>query len=310
MFFESYEAMAAYGTWFSGILTAIAVFSSVFITSRTVRKKIRITLNELESGFIIKIHNEGNDPILVHNIGIYVNRRLFNLADVDDDFIRPGESNSYKVDSNRWVETRSEVLRDIHGDLNNSPFMQIVRWLKREETYVDRDKLHRNLRVPCYSCKFGIQLSDGLYITKKWLTIFMLDPPDKRQFRRPDHGYDLCRCISFDGAYWSVVLLFFLVLCGLIVYHNDSVEALAVYFVIVILLYYVIGVEAGQKSHPASYYVIWGIIIGLSINGVVLIAVKMSLDLLIAFEFLFWFMVVFGIIPKLLIRTGRAGDLY
>lgn len=310
MLFESYEAMAAYGTWFSGILTAIAVFSSVIITSRTVRKKIRITLNESASSFVIKIHNESKDPILVHNVGIYVNRKLFDLVDVDDNFISPGESKSYEVYSDRWNETRTEVLRDIHWDLNNSLFMQTVRWLKREETYVDRDKLHRNLKMPCYSCKLGIQLSDGLYTTKKWLTIYMLDPPDQRQFRRPDHGYDLSRCISFDGAYWSVIILALLVICGMTVYNTDSAEVLAVYFALVILLYYVIGVESGQKSHPASYYITWGTIIGLSINVVVLIAVKMSLDWLIAFEFLLWFMVIFGVIPKLLIRTGRAGNLY
>ena len=85
--------------------------------------------------------------------------------------------------------------------------MQTIRWIKRKEVIIKSDKIERKLRYPCFSIKVGVQLSDGLYLTKKWLTTFMFEPQDERKFRRADHSYNTSRIFVFDtfAVFYSIV---------------------------------------------------------------------------------------------------------
>lgn len=310
MLFESYDAMAAYGTWFGGILTAIAVFSSVMISTRSVKKKIRITFKEHLEVVSINVINEGKDPILIYNLGVYVSGRLFDLIETDDIIINPGQSQCFYVSKNKWNDVKADILRDINWDLNNSLYMQTIRWIKRKEVIIKSDKIERKLRYPCFSIKVGVQLSDGLYLTKKWLTTFMFEPQDERKFRRADHSYNTSRIFVFDtfAVFYSIVCLMFLAIYY--VYMTGSDVAIIIFVVCCIVYYICIKTESMKRVHPALYFCILGMVLIVIINAMILAIVTMDITILIVFEVTYCIMFGFPLLSKIMDVTGRGGDLY
>lgn len=310
MLFESYEAMAAYGTWFGGILTAIAVISSVMISTRTVRKKTRITFKEYPEVISINVINEGKDPIIIYNLGVYVSGRLFDIIETDDLIINPGQSQRFDVLRDQWKKIKADLLHDINWDLNNSLYMQAIRWIKKKDIIVKSDKIERKLRYPCYSIKIGAQLSDGLYLTKKWLTTFMFEPQDERKIRRANHSYNTCRIYLFDtyGVFLSILCLMILTIH--FVYYTGSDVAIVIFAACCVAYYICLKVESMNRVHPAGYYCCLGLVLIGIINVMILTIIRMNCPSLIIFELIYCVMFGLPLLTKILEVTGRAGNLY
>ncbi|MBE6513664.1 MAG: hypothetical protein E7Z69_00825 [Thermoplasmata archaeon] len=282
--FQDYSAIAAFGTWFSGTMTALAVILSLWITTRDSAKRIEIKFF-IESAYIrLKVFNGSKNPIFINEIGFYSYGTIYPVKEFEGKSFSIGESADYIIENEYWNRIKEQICNSI-----NSKFEKKGQVTKLDDTY--------------YAFKIAADISSETYLTREWIHVNYVEQQSDKctsQIR-----FDLKHYHKYDSYGWLPMAFMFSLLaliCSIILEQIAAVQILCIVFGII--LYCLISNDAVVHCHRTLLYIILGVyIMILIVWGILGLIFVHELSTFIAVGLFSIF--ALPILTKLITTTGR-----
>lgn len=264
---ENYDALGAYGTWFAGIITAFALFLSVWTTSNNTIKQMQISVKRNILGEIeLKVYNGSRFAIMLNDLGLFASGHFFQIRGLNDDFIQAGKTMSYVLSSEEWNRIIKTLKEDVNWYLNETIPAEIWRVLNGKSFHVNSFELKRKIVSDRYSIKLAVYSSGNLYTSKRWLKIETIEGKDEIKMGR-DAFYKMRRHWMPNAPSISCVIPLFGFLGTLSAYEvSDQVSAGWVDIISGVLMYILGVIETNNGRYSGSYYGLIGFISGLMVT--------------------------------------------
>ena len=240
--FQNYDAVAAYGTWFSGTMTALAVILSLWIATRDSTKKIEVKFFIESTCLRLKIFNGSKNPIFINEVGFYSYGTMYPVKEFEGESFKIGETVDFKIEREDWTPIKEQICDSI-----NCKFVKNGQEIELDDTY--------------YAFKIAVDSSNKMYLTRDWIHINhveqQLTTGCTSQLR-----FDLKHYHEFDSYGWiPMALMFSLVFLfsSVIFEPNDAVQIACIVFGVI--LFVLISNDAVVHCHRTRTYVLSGIYI-------------------------------------------------
>ncbi|UAL07453.1 MAG: hypothetical protein KRP56_06410 [Candidatus Methanogranum gryphiswaldense] len=156
-----WEAVAAIGTWFTGIVMIITIYKTIYM-NRAKRIALRYSRDNYNNKSVLTIFNDGNRPVNINSIRIYFRG---DVLEIRDNEIENFELLNKKIEINDSIKIifyDESVLYELIKEkwtknVNNSVILQILRYNKYSLDY--------------FRFKFLIYSDYDVFISKKWTTV-------------------------------------------------------------------------------------------------------------------------------------------
>lgn len=291
--FESYEAISAYGTWFSGITMALTLGVTLLFTYFDKRKKIMMILTNTNGKISLEFENKSASDIIIRSFGIYVCGNYYSLF--EDTFIVESSSIiTCKVTDSTLDSQKTAAIDKISRYILNSYFV------KRK--YGDVSKY----RLCTESCqvKLAIRTTEGMYLSRRWLSLSRFD----NCVGMVRNGYNMRRFYDFDPDLWPLgITILILTQCLLAPYTANPEVVVLGNIMLIVTLYFLMGRIALKRSHTKMYYVFVGLFISLTLFWSFTIVFSLNIVDTVFIFYAYFLSVGTGIIVSLSRYAGVIG---